>query len=66
MQLFTANFMKYGAKCKCDLKNVLKNYFSTILLSFDLHKKELSNGLPASQCYKTQQLAFKLEFLQLS
>jgi len=23
MQLFTANFIKYGAKCKRDLKNLL-------------------------------------------
>jgi len=23
MQLFTASFIKYGAKCKCDLKNIL-------------------------------------------
>ena len=33
MQLFTAIFIKYGAKCKCDLKNMLQNYFSTVLLS---------------------------------
>jgi len=23
LQLLTANFIKYGAKCKCDLKNML-------------------------------------------
>jgi len=23
LQLFTTTFIKYGAKCKCDLKNIL-------------------------------------------
>ena len=33
MQLFNATFIKYGAKCKCDLKYILQNYFSTVLFS---------------------------------
>ena len=33
MQLFAAIFIKNGAKCLCDLKNMLQNYFGALLLS---------------------------------
>jgi len=48
-QLFTANFIKYGAKCKCDLKKHAIKLFQSSSIAFDLHNKELSDGLSASQ-----------------
>jgi len=51
MQLFTANFIKYGAKCKCDLKIYAMKLFHYSFVVFDMHNKELSDRLPVSHCY---------------
>jgi len=43
--------------------------FQCSSIVFDLHNNELSDGLPVSQCYlwcNTEQMAYKLKFLQLS
>jgi len=56
MQLFTANFIKYGVKCKCDWKK-----HATKLQFYCLWRITC-----VSMLSMTQHLAYKLEFLELS
>jgi len=65
MQLFTANFIKYGAKVWLKKHAIKLFHYSSIV--YDLHDKELDWRITCVLMLSmTQQLAYKLEFLELS
>jgi len=63
VQLFTAIFIKYCAKCKSLIKKVLQNYFSLVL--FPLHEKKAIWRISCvSMLSLAKQLVCKLVVLQ--